>query len=558
MLVSLETPRPRLLLAVFCLVLWLPGFFSLPPGDRDESRFAQATKQMLETGDFVRIQNGTEARNRKPIGIYWLQTPFVAAADALGIARVNPIWPYRIPSALGALIAVLATFELAAPLIGRQPALLGAAFLASSLILSVEAHIAKTDAALLASVVLAMAVLARAYLRPGTTSGRHAILFWLALAASILLKGPIGLMVVGLTVISLGIADRRWAWLRQLRPAWGIPLMIAAILPWFVAIGLATSGKFFVDAVGGDLGRKLSSGDDAHWGPPGLHLLLLPVLALPATAAIPATLLAAWRDRTDPVTRFLLAWLVPSWLVFEAVPTKLPHYTLPLYPAMCLLAAAWLFRRDRRPIGIVGTVLAIVVSLALAVALGALPIILHEPLGAGLPAVVAACLMAAVFVPLLRRAGSGRWDIERRTIVSALYCMPLLYWSALGWELPLLAPLWLAPRIVLELPPGRLGAVGFAEPSLMFLAGTNTEFLTAAEGATALASGEVATLLVGDRDLAAVLDAARKADLAPEQIGLVRGFNYSRGRFVTLSLLAPNRDVHTPHATPGRPGPAHK
>ncbi|RZK82887.1 MAG: hypothetical protein EOO66_25745, partial [Methylobacterium sp.] len=57
---SLETPRPRLLLALFCLVLWLPGFFSLPPGDRDESRFAQATKQMLETGDFVRIQNGLE------------------------------------------------------------------------------------------------------------------------------------------------------------------------------------------------------------------------------------------------------------------------------------------------------------------------------------------------------------------------------------------------------------------------------------------------------------------------------------------------------------------
>ena len=540
---SLETARPRLLLALFCLVLWLPGFFTLPPGDRDESRFAQATKQMLETGDFIHIQNGAEARNRKPIGIYWLQTPFVAAADTLGIARTNPVWPYRIPSALGALLAVLATFELAAPLIGRQSALLGAGFLASTLILSVEAHIAKTDAAMLGSIVLAMGVLARAYLRPGTLRNRHAVLFWLALAVSILLKGPIGLMVAGLTAVTLGIADRRWAWLRQLRPGWGIPLMILAVLPWFVAIGLATNGRFFADAVGGDLGRKLSSGDDAHWGPPGLHLLLLPLLAMPATAAIPAALLAAWRDRTDPVTRFLLAWLIPSWLVFEAVPTKLPHYTLPLYPAICLLAAAWLLRRDRRPIGIVGAVLAVVVSLALAAALGALPLILHEPLATGLPAVVATCLIAALFTPLLRRAGSARWEIERRTIVSALYCMPLLYWTALGWELPQLTPLWLAPRVVAELPPGRLGAVGFAEPSLMFLAGTNTEFLTAAEGAAALASGEVATLLVGDRDLAAVLAASRQAGLAPEQIGVVRGFNYSRGRFVTLSLLVPNREI---------------
>ncbi len=550
---TLETARPRLLLVLFCLVLWLPGFFALPPGDRDESRFAQGTKQMIETGDFVRIQNGTEARNRKPIGIYWLQTPFAAAAGALGIARSNPIWPYRVPSALGALAAVLATFELAAPLLGRQSALLGAAFLASALILSVEAHIAKTDAALLGSIVLAMGVLARAYLRPGTLRAAHAALFWLALAASILLKGPIGLMVAGLTAVTLGLADRRWGWLRPLRPAWGIPLMLAAILPWFAAIGVATSGKFFTDAVGGDLGRKLSSGDDAHWGPPGLHLLLLPVLALPATAAMPAALLAAWRDRTDPVTRFLLAWIVPSWLVFEAVPTKLPHYTLPLYPAICLLAAAWLLRRDRRPIGVVGAVLAILVSLAVATALGALPIVLHEPLSTGLPAVVAACLTAAVFVPLLRRAGSARWDIERRTILSALCCMPLLYWTALGWELPRLTPLWIAPRVVADLPPGRLGTVGFAEPSLMFLAGTDTEFLTAAEGAAALASGEVTTLLVGDRDLAAVLADARAGGLAPEEIAVVSGFNYSRGRFVRLTLLAPDHAPALRRDRPARP-----
>ncbi len=161
----LATRRPYLLLTLFCLLLWTPGLFTLPPGDRDESRFAQATKQMIETGDFVRILNGTEARNRKPIGIYWLQSPFVAAADAAGLARANPIWPYRLPSALGALVAVLGTFALGSRLLGRAAALLGAAFLAGGVILSTEAHIAKTDAALLGSIVLAMGVLARAYPR---------------------------------------------------------------------------------------------------------------------------------------------------------------------------------------------------------------------------------------------------------------------------------------------------------------------------------------------------------------------------------------------------------
>jgi 4-amino-4-deoxy-L-arabinose transferase-like glycosyltransferase len=88
----LDTRRPRTLLIALCLILWLPGLFSLPPTDRDESRFAQASKQMLETGDYVRIMNGDEPRNRKPIGIYWLQVPFAAAAHAAGLAGCPPCW----------------------------------------------------------------------------------------------------------------------------------------------------------------------------------------------------------------------------------------------------------------------------------------------------------------------------------------------------------------------------------------------------------------------------------------------------------------------------------
>ena len=49
-----ETRRPGWWLALLCLLVWLPGFFSIPPGDRDESRFAQASRQMVETGDSVK------------------------------------------------------------------------------------------------------------------------------------------------------------------------------------------------------------------------------------------------------------------------------------------------------------------------------------------------------------------------------------------------------------------------------------------------------------------------------------------------------------------------
>ena len=514
------TRRPRLVLTLLCLLLWAPGFFTLPPGDRDESRFVQATKQMLETGDYVRIMNGTEARNRKPIGIHWLQAPFAAAAHAAGLAQSNPVWPYRIPSALGAWIAVLATFSLGTTLFTRREGLLAAAMLAACALTVTEVHIAKTDAALLGAVTVAMAVLARPVI-----SARAAATFWVALGVSVLLKGPVGPMVVGLAAITLSIANRRWRWLLALRPAWGVPLLLAMVLPWFVAIGVATDGRFFSDAVGGDLGRKLSSGDDAHGGWPGLHALLAPALLFPTTAALPGAALLAWRERTTPAIRFLLAWIVPAWLVFEAVPTKLPHYTLPLYPALCLLGAAALVRAVHGPSWLAMGLPALVGG-TLAVAAAAVPLALGGP-----PFIPGLLLVAAGTVLAVRACTPGRMLLAAAGSV-------LIYGTVLGYELPRLRALWLAPAVVATLPPGTtLGAVGFAEPSLMVLAGTGTRWLDPAGAAHALMTHEVGALAVSDRDLAAVQAALLQSGVAVRTLDAVRGYNISRGRWVTLTVL---------------------
>src|ERR1700732_5193876 len=109
--------RPYALLGLLCLLLYLPGIASIPPLDRDEARFAQATRQMLETGDFLRIRFQDEARNKKPAGIYWLQA---AAVAAFSTPESTAIWPYRLPSCAGALIAVLLTFALGGALFARD------------------------------------------------------------------------------------------------------------------------------------------------------------------------------------------------------------------------------------------------------------------------------------------------------------------------------------------------------------------------------------------------------------------------------------------------------
>lgn len=320
----------------------LAGVFTLPPIDRDESRYAQATAQMLETGNFVEINYLDEARNKKPVGIYWLQA---AAVSLVSDAEDRQIWAYRLPSVLGAILAALATFWGGQRIIGREAAFTGAVLLASTVLLGIEGGIAKTDAMLVGCTTLAMAALANA--RSGATAGwRTGLLFWSALGLGVLIKGPVTPMVVGLTTITLVIWERRIGWLKPVLAWWGPLLATLIVAPWLISIQIATDGGFLREALGDDLAPKLVSADERHGGLPGYHLLVLPLVFFPATLfLIPGAgrVVAALRggdDRIAGAARFLIAWAIPTWLVFELLPTKLPHYVLPVYPALAL-AAGW-------------------------------------------------------------------------------------------------------------------------------------------------------------------------------------------------------------------------
>ncbi len=154
-----------LLMACGLLLSFLPGFFNIPPVDRDEARFAQATKQMVESGDFVDIRFQDEVRYKKPVGIYWMQAAIVESASALGLQRAQVrIWLYRVPSLIGAIGAVLLTYWTALAFVTRRGAFLAALMMCSSILLGVEARLAKTDAMLLLTTTAVMGAMARAYL----------------------------------------------------------------------------------------------------------------------------------------------------------------------------------------------------------------------------------------------------------------------------------------------------------------------------------------------------------------------------------------------------------
>ncbi len=532
-------------LVAICLLAFLPGFFQIPPVDRDEARFAQATKQMLETGDYVDIRFQDETRYKKPVGIYWLQALAVKSAEAAGMRGARQkIWLYRIPSLIGATGGVVLTYWAALAFLSRRAAMLAALMMADSILLGVEARLAKTDAMLLLTVVAAMGSLARIYMqaRGDPFKRGHMVLqpaiFWSALAAGILLKGPLILMIAVLAMAALSIADRSGRWLLQTRPWAGIAWMLLLVLPWFVAIVLKSGESFFAESIGHDLFAKLGSVQETHGGPPGLYLILFWGTFFPGAMLAPLATRAVWRARSEPGTRFLLAWLVPSWIVFEAAVTKLPHYVLPLYPAIAILIAGavegralsrqrWLER---------GTASWFVLTVIVACGLIGMNIVLRQQLGLLAGALAAAAVISALFAWWL-------YDIDGpvRSLMRALAASVLIGWAAFGATFPAIHSLFPAQSLS-ELVHGvrckdpLVATAGYHEPSLVFLIGTGLQHTDGAGAAEFLQAGGCRIALVDSRLERSFAQRADAIGLRYTLGARVEGINISAGRAISIAI----------------------
>jgi 4-amino-4-deoxy-L-arabinose transferase-like glycosyltransferase len=547
LLCVLEANHGRALaaLVVLSLACLAPGFVSLQPMDRDEPRFAQASKQMLETGDFVDIRFQDEARHKKPVGIYWLQSAAVAAGEASGIpdARTT-IALYRLPSLLGALVTVLLTYWAALAFVTRRGAFLAAAFVAASILLTVEARLAKTDAVLAACCVAALGGLARAYLRRGTTRlPLPAVLaFWSAVALGILIKGPMVLLFAGLPAAALSVRERSARWLRSLRPGTGALVTLAIVAPWFVAIALRSSGTFFAEAVGHDMLGKVGAAQSYHWAPPGFYALAFFATFWPA--AILAVIAApfAWANRREDGLAFLLAWILPAWLVLEIVPTKLPHYVLPLYPAVAIATVIAIERGAVGPWRPGATLAALaqpLVPVGLTVALLAGFWMLDRSLPfAGLPVLLAACLASI----LAWRAFAGG-AVEGSALLGIAAAV-LLSLGVFGLAQPDWRGLQVSPRlaaIARDLPcdAPRVATLGYREPSLVFLLGTDLAMPEGgAETADFLGVGGCRLAFVERRREPDFQAAITRTGLSPTLLTRVEGFNINGGRRLDIGAYS--------------------
>ncbi len=549
--------RHYLALALFVGLLLSPGRASLPPIDRDEPRYMQATTQMLKTGNFVDVRFQDQPRYLQPAGIYWLEA---ASVTLFGTPGAREPWAFRLPSLAGAVAATLLTAWIGAMLFGATTGLAAGLLLGISVLLGFGSRIATIDATLLSSILVAQAMLLRVYRthgpfaaqnpaagggEAGIATGRGtALLFWAALGAGLMLKGPVILLVVGGTILGLLAADRRGQWLRALHAGWGVLVMLAIVLPWCVGIAIASHGSFFTDAIGKNFLGKVATGQQAHGLPPGYYLVAFGLCFWPGTLFAMPAVPFAWSQRRTAELRFLLAWILPTWLVFELVQTKLPHYVLPTYPAIACIVAAALVLGVRSSRGLwlwltrANTVLWGVVALALATA-G--PVLLWRLEGRLAP--VPVLLGVAV---LLLCAAVLRFFARRRpeaALACAAVAASLLQYDVFGLVLPQLHSVWLSPRIaaaveaVRPCPDSVVASASFSEPSLVFLLGQETRLINPVQSAEFLLSGPRCNLaLIDHQQQAAFLDRLTAGQMVPRALAEVKGVNYSTGKWLDLVL----------------------
>lgn len=589
-------------LILLCLVVYLPGLFALPPVDRDEVRFAQASRQMFESAVFPAAQKDParhggglvvpmvqdRPRLNKPPFIYWAQ-----AASAALFTGGNPfrdaIWMYRLPSLFAAIAVVVMTRRLGTAMFDRAAGNLAAVFIAVCPVVAWEARQARADMVLLAWTMLAMLQLWRIYARDlshlfGSTEGeserapsglKSAILFWIAIGGGIMTKGPITPIVAALTAVGISIGSRRWRWLLDLKPWFGLPIVALMVGPWVYAVARHIGFDKYWDTIYRETIGRSTDAAEGHWGPPGYHFVLMPLLLWPASVLTGLGLIVAARlaltrssaatpdsgsvrDKVraaiaaqtgHPAYLYLLSWIIPAWLIFEIVSTKLPHYTMPMYPALAILSARAILAADAKALPGVesrwtrtGFILWLILGAGIVFGAAGLVVTRLVAFPASIAGMIGLILLGFVGTLLMLQALGASWRAIlgrrfARAAISGVLVMLLLWVVMVPAALPRL--MGFTTSIMTELDridPGAarpIAAVGYHEDSLIFMTRGRLDRLDAASIPTWFAQ-HPRGILVRERGQAAT-------GTSLKEVGSASGFNYSKGRtqHVAIEEIAP-------------------
>jgi 4-amino-4-deoxy-L-arabinose transferase-like glycosyltransferase len=343
----------RLALAIFAIA-WFAVLFVRPLYRADESRYAEISREMVASGDWITPRlNGFKYFEKPPLQYWTTAALFKVFGEHDAVAR---LW-----NAACGFAGILLALAVARRLCGAGAGRLAAAALAASPLYIVLGQLNTLDMCF--TLFLSAAVFAFAF--------GHMLAFWAACALAVLTKGLAGIVLPLGTVALYILVKRDWPRIAKMQWLKGGALFLLISVPWFVAVSLANqefASFFFIR----EHFERFTTGVHRRQQPPWYFLAVLTVGMAPVLAA---TLTGWWRAARSGITRrepafdvlfFLALWALVVIGFFSASSSKLPAYILPAFPALAVLAAAELSSNPDRRLLLAQSAVVVIVGAALA------------------------------------------------------------------------------------------------------------------------------------------------------------------------------------------------
>jgi 4-amino-4-deoxy-L-arabinose transferase-like glycosyltransferase len=321
-----------MLLCLICLIILFHGLGSAELFEPDEGRNAEKAREILVLGDWVTPYQNFLPTLDKPILLYWL---VALSFKVFGATE----WSARLPSVLSAVGCLLLVYRFARTEWGMWEALWSGLILVTSIEFLVFSRIVIFDMPLTLFTTWALLSF---YKAQKLNRSRATNLCWFtmyaAMGAATLVKGLIGLVIPGLVIFFYLVFSRKWFLLSQMKLATGAVVYFAIVAPWYVWVEIRNPGylRYFLweEHFVRYLTAEFSRTHDWYY-----FFAVLGVGFLPWILILPVTARSVWKRLDDEVNLFLVLWVLLPFIFFSASHSKLPHYILPIFPALGLLTA---------------------------------------------------------------------------------------------------------------------------------------------------------------------------------------------------------------------------
>jgi hypothetical protein len=322
-------------MAVVVLFLHLGSAALFEP---DEGRNAEKAREILVLNDWITPHENFHPVLDKPIFFYWL---IALAYKVFGIS----VWAARLPSALAALACIGAIYWFVRRRWDLWTAQWSGLILLTSLGFFMLARVVIFDMNLTLFLALALCAFYEGAHADDLTKRRiFCLLLYASLAIATLIKGLIGIVLPGMVICFYLLITKQWFLLRRIYLIPGVILFLVVVIPWYFKVDALNPGYlryYFWDE---HFGRF--TGADFNRSQPWHYFIWVGMIGfLPWTLLVPVLAGRYGKNAFDDKTIFLSLWFVLPFLFFSASDAKLPHYILPVLPALSILTAVALTDR---------------------------------------------------------------------------------------------------------------------------------------------------------------------------------------------------------------------